>query len=129
MKPFLANLVYYCSTHLRHIKKKERPGLLVWYKYKWRRVLKAEPILEAGKTFNDEYTKMLVWFEGLEVPRKLQSGVLFYLVYYDTNIDRILKLKQYWFQPHGPRYEDILGWYSRKYYKMIPSEFIEKENK
>ena len=126
-KPHFSNLVSWCESNSRY-PKKERPTLLVWYKYRWRKVIKSEPIPNSGETGSGGPKKMLVWFEGLESPRKLHDGIHFYITWFDRTIERMLELKQYWFQKHGPQFSDLLDWYTLKYYnKMNPKDFIEKE--
>jgi hypothetical protein len=126
MKPHFSNLVCSCDSISRY-PKKDRPTLLVWYKYRWRKVIKFEPIEGSGETYNGGPRKMLIWFEGLVSPRKLHSGIQFYYTYLNSSIERMLELKQYWFQKHGPQFADLPDYYTQYKYKLNPKDFIEKE--
>lgn len=125
-KPHFSNLVYWCDSN-SHYPKKGRPTLLVWYKHRWRKVLKYEPVPDSGKTYNGGPKRMLIWFEGLNQPRKLHDGIKFYITWLNRDIEALLSRKQYWFQELGPQLSDLLGWYETKYYKLNPKEFIAHE--
>jgi len=125
MKPHYHRILDWAYVDKEAYKRAHKPVpiVLIWFKRKWRKVLKVEPNERIGKDSFGNYREGLITFEGMSVPRRINAGVCSFVDWETEAIRRAIDQEQYWFQRNGPQFAELNDWWLMREHQLDPVDF------